>query len=234
MRRQRCGGESTGVAPHHAARARGTSVKSLPVNGLRSRYIRHVLCDAAPVTAVPFRLATPAFMTAPKPILGISTRPRPVGATRSVAVTSGAWDVVAIFGAAWALLGIADITLGWYPAAFDSPEWEFATISNSLIALTIPAQGLCLFLAAMVATHRVRLARTASIVLVLLAAVALVWGFLYVTLIPMAFKATGNNVLVLTGLKKSIAKSLLLVVAYPTVFIWCAILGWRRARPAGE
>lgn len=172
-------------------------------------------------------------MTAPKPILGMS-RPRSANVPRSIARPSAAWDLVAILGAAWTLLGIVDIALGWYPAAFDSPEWEFATISNSLIALTLPAQGLCLFLAAMVATQRVRLARAAAVLLLVLAALTLVWGFLYVTLIPMAFKATGSNLLVLTGLKKSIAKSLMLVVAYPTVFIWCAVLGWRRARPSSE
>ncbi len=138
-----------------------------------------------------------------------------------------AWRLLGLIGGTFAVLGFTDIALGWYPAAFGSPEWEFGTISGSLNALTIPMFGLYLLAASAVARGDGRSARILGALLATLAVALLVLGFLYVTVLPLALKAASGNPLLLLGIRKAIAKGILLGVGYLLLLIVGATRLWR-------
>jgi hypothetical protein len=141
-----------------------------------------------------------------------------------------AWKILSWLGATFAILGLADIALGWYPAAFGNTEWEFGTISGSLNALTIPMMGLYLLVASAAARDDRRSGRALSILLWLLAAGLVGLGLVYVTVIPIAIKAVAGNELVLLGMKKAIVKGLTLLAGYGLLLV----VGARRAGRIGE
>lgn len=141
-----------------------------------------------------------------------------------------AWRLLSWIGAVFVVLGIADIALGWYPAAFGNSEWEFGTISGSLNALTIPVMGLYLLAASAIARGDVVSGRVLGVVMAVLAVSLLVGGFIYVTVAPIALKAVAGNDLVLLGMKKAVAKALLLGVGYIGLLILGALRAWRVRR----
>lgn len=136
-----------------------------------------------------------------------------------------AWKLLSWLGAIFAVLGVADIALGWYPAAFGNPEWEFGTISGSLNALTIPMMGLYLLVASAVARDDRRSRRVLGILMWLMAVGVVGLGLVYITVIPIAIKSVAANELVLLGMKKAIAKGLVLLIGYVVLLI----VGARRA-----
>lgn len=130
-----------------------------------------------------------------------------------------AWRLLGWLGVIFSILGLADIALGWYPAAFGNTEWEFGTISGSLNALTIPMMGLYLVVASAVARHDHRSARVLSILLWLMVVVLVGLGLIYLTVIPIALKAVANNQLVLLGMQKAIVKGLVLLAGYTLLLV---------------
>ena len=132
-------------------------------------------------------------------------------------------------GATFFILGLADIALGWYPAAFGNTEWEFGTISGSLNALTIPMMGLYLLVASAVARADSRSCRALSILMWVMTAALLGIGLVYLTVIPIAIKAVAGSDLVLLGMKKAIAKALLLLIGYAMLLV----IGARRCGRVG-
>ncbi len=145
-----------------------------------------------------------------------------------------AWGLLSWLGATFTILGLSDIALGWYPAAFGNPEWEFGTISGSLNALTIPMMGLYLLVASAVARNDRRTARILGFVLWLMAAILVGLGLVYLTVIPIAIKAVAGNELVLLGMKKAIVKGLSLLLGYVTLLFVAARRAGRVRDKNGE
>ena len=139
----------------------------------------------------------------------------------------GAWSLLSWLGALFVILGLADIALGWYPAAFGNSEWEFGTISGSLNALTIPVMGLYLLVASAIARGDRTLGRILAVLLALMALGLLLLAFVYVTVVPVALKAVAGNDLVALGMKKAVVKAMLLGVAYVWLVVLAAHRAWR-------
>ena len=166
-------------------------------------------------------------MAAPKIVL-TGTHDRAARATRMVVPELG-WELLGWVGFAFVLIGGVDMLLAWYPAAFGSPEWEFGTVASTLNGLPLPTLGLMLIMASGVAQGRVWMARGASVTMIGLVVILVAIGILFITVVPLALQAVSNP-LARTGILKAIAKSSVLLVLYPALFSWVALLGFRRTR----
>jgi len=104
-----------------------------------------------------------------------------------------AWRVVGWLGLVLLVVGVIDVALRWYPVAFKSPEWEFATTSISIASLPIVSIGAVSLLFSFLQ----RSARTGVIIIgvlfTLLALLVMVWVILFGLDVPIALGAiTGH------------------------------------------
>jgi len=139
-----------------------------------------------------------------------------------------AWRTLGWLGLAYFIMALIDLALGWYPTRFGSPEWEFATISASLAGLAIPTLALYLILAAAQALDHKGTAKAVSIVMIVFALALPALGIFYLTNVPLALRATATNDVANFGMKKAIVKSLALFAGYETLYVFGAIIGFRR------
>ena len=138
-----------------------------------------------------------------------------------------AWSAMAAIGAAFFILGLLDIGLGWYPAAFGNLEWEFGTISGTLNALAIPMLGLYLMLASAIARSDRRVARIVVALMGLVLATLVVLGIIYLTVVPVAIKSVAGNALVSLGMKKGVVKAVTLGLADCALLVTGIVKGLR-------
>jgi hypothetical protein len=143
-----------------------------------------------------------------------------------------AWSAMATIGAAFFILGLLDIGLGWYPAAFGNLEWEFGTISGTLNALAIPMLGVYLMLASAIARSDQRMARIVSALMGVLLLTLVVLGVIYLTVVPVAIKSVSGNALVSLGMKKGVAKAVTLGLADCALLVTGMVKGLRVAKSA--
>lgn len=144
------------------------------------------------------------------------------------ASSAGLTALAGALGLAFAVIGLGDLALAWWPAAFGSPEWEFGTATATLNGFPVPVLGLTLLLGAALAGERPRLARTVAVLFLVLAVAILAIGLLWATTLPMAFQPTTNEVVRL-GLQKAVAKTALQLLAYLPLFVVLGVAGWRRS-----
>jgi hypothetical protein len=147
-----------------------------------------------------------------------------------VANAVAAWRTLDWLAVAFLVLGLTDIALGWFPLAFGKPEWEFGTISGSLNALTIPMFGLYLLLASAIARGDRRAGRVVAAIMAVLALFLAFLGVVYLTVAPIAIRSVADAPGASLGIRKAIAKALLLGVAYLVLLIVGARKGWRVGR----
>jgi hypothetical protein len=141
---------------------------------------------------------------------------------------ASAWRWIGGFGLVLAVVGMGDFVLAWYPTNWGSPEWEFATVTASYSGLPLPTMGLTALLASAVA-RGVRWQILLMSVGLILFAFALLAGFLlFLTTVPVALGAVQG--LPLLGIKKAVAKTTLLAIAFPGTYLLAGILGFRRLR----
>jgi hypothetical protein len=62
--------------------------------------------------------------------------------------TVGAWAALGWIGLVFLIVGGTDFVLAWFPTDFGSPEWEFATVTQSFNGLPIVLLGLGLLVIA--------------------------------------------------------------------------------------
>ena len=167
-------------------------------------------------------------MAAPRIIVTGSTKVAPPRVA-SVASDPAAWDFLGWIGLVFTIVGLLDIALAWYPAALGSPEWEFGTVASTLNALSVPAIGLMLVLASGVGVGRRWQILASSIALFTLALALVAVAALFLTVLPVAFQDVSNQ-LARTGLLKAAAKTVVLLVIYPAVFVWAGFQGLRKAK----
>jgi hypothetical protein len=139
------------------------------------------------------------------------------------------WYLIGWIGLVFAIIGGFDLLLTWYPPNLASPEWEFGTVSAMLDGLPVPTLGFVLLLGAGVARGQRWLVRTMATVLLVSAVLIVAAAFLYATTVPMALQSVPDP-MILTGLKKAIAKTSVQAVVYPFAFIFIAVKAWSHSR----
>ena len=102
------------------------------------------------------------------------------------------WNALGWFGLLLAVIGAVDIVLYFYPPAFASPEWEFATVAAAVSSLPLPTVGLAALVAWLLARGS-RGQKVIGAVVLLLAAAAVVAGYgLFLLNLPMALGAAAG------------------------------------------
>ncbi len=165
-------------------------------------------------------------MTARKPLVGESEKAgrRALGPAPHVA-----WALLGCVGLLLVVVGGTDILLTWYPLNIGDPEWEFGTVTASLNGLPSVTLGLALLLGNAVASGRRWTVLLVSSVFAVLVLWVMFAAFLYATNVPMALRSV-QDPLVLRGLKKAIAKTSIQSVAYPVMFAYLSIHGFRHLK----
>lgn len=110
--------------------------------------------------------------------------------TRDRANPDAGWRILGFIGVILALIGFVDILLNLYPPAFDSPEWEFGTVTRMLTSLPLATVGFAGLAAWGFARggrkSRVAIAVVSFVVLTMIAAAFL----LFLLNVPLAWSAT--------------------------------------------
>ena len=100
------------------------------------------------------------------------------------------WRILGFLGVLLAVIGFVDVLLNLYPPAFDSPEWEFGTVTRMLTSMPLPTVGFAGMAAWGFARggrkSRIALAVASFAVLALVAAAYL----LFLLNVPLAWSAT--------------------------------------------
>lgn len=169
-------------------------------------------------------------MSAPRVLIGEPPADADVRPSAPVR-PSAAWSLLLPVGLGFAAVGAADLALVWYPMGFGRAEWEFGSVTSTLNGLPVLVMGLAFLTMAALAAGRRWAARLLAVVFVLLALSVLAIAFLYATTVPVALKAVPDSTVAL-GLKKAIAKTSAQAMIYPVVFLWTAVVAWRRSSSA--
>lgn len=157
---------------------------------------------------------------------------RPTGAAFANASQLNGWRILGMVGLGFLIMSMLDLTLGWYPIDFGSPSWEFGTISATVAALSIPVLSLFLIMASGMALDRPKVVKAVGIGMIVMALFLAGLGVLWLTNVPLALKATSANQVVNFGVKKAIAKSLLLFTGYEILLVLGAVKALRRSTTA--
>jgi hypothetical protein len=143
----------------------------------------------------------------------VLARDKGKGATSVVPDPNTAWRWIGWFGLVLAIVGLWDFALAWYPTNWGAPEWEFGTVTASYSGLPLPTMGLIAMMASALA-RGVRWQVVLMSVGLLAFAVALLLGFLlFLTDVPVALRAVEG--VPLLGIKKAVAKTTVLALAFP-------------------
>lgn len=121
-------------------------------------------------------------------------------------------------GAVLAVVGAVDVALVWYPARFGVAEFEFASVAASLNSMPVVTLGLGLVVAASSALESRALAWTTVILAVAVALLLLVSMVLFGLTVPLALQAEVEPI-ILTGIKKQVAKSSVQLAAYAVAYV---------------
>jgi len=146
-------------------------------------------------------------------------------------------------GLIFSLVGWVDVALFYYPQRFGQPEWEFATVAQTLDAMPLPTLGLLfLCLAARAGAWRLGVRRIIAALAILLMIALAVLMIIFVLDIPVAMRALDQaqqaaqaqgqavNPAMRSGVKRVVAKSVVYAVAYMVTYATLAIAMWRRPK----
>ena len=140
---------------------------------------------------------------------------------------AAAWGWIGWLGLALAVAGLGDTLLAWYPTAFGTPEWEFATVVQTFSALPLVTMGFAGMLGAGLALGKRWLIVMMGIVL-LASTLSLIGALLlFMTDVPLALRAAQGVAEV--GVKKAIGKTVLLGVIFVVAYGGGAIAALRHA-----
>ena len=163
-------------------------------------------------------------LTAPKIIVN---EPTPISRARRAAkgeVPQG-WRYLAWVSAVLTAVGIGDIVIAYVPLRFGTIEWEFATIASTFAGLPLISMGLFGLLAAGLALPSSRLVLTAAVLMLLLAGGIIAGFVVFLTDAPIALASVPETVAL--GIRKAIAKTTLLAVAFALAYLVAAISALR-------
>lgn len=136
------------------------------------------------------------------------------------------WRALLVVGLLFAVIGGLELGMLWYPLQIGTMEWELGTVSAFFDLFPIFGLGLLLVMGAGLALGARWTVRIGVAVALLLA--VFMWGaaVLYATTLPAFLKAISNPIM-LTALKKGMAKTGVQVLFYPFGLLWLAAIGWR-------
>ena len=141
-------------------------------------------------------------------------------------------------GAALLLAGIADIGFFFFPAGFGDSSWEFGTIGQLMDSMPGPTMGILLLAVGARARGWNRVTRALAVLCALAALAILAMLVIFLLDLPVAWHAMTNvngqpaNDMVRAGLKRGIAKYLVLLPGYLGCYVTLTIAQWRSLRGA--
>lgn len=151
---------------------------------------------------------------------------------RSGARSGGAergWKAVGWFGALLAVIGLSDVALYWYPFAFASEEWQFATVAAAFSALPLATIGLAAVVGALLVVQaRNTMIVTASFLLVLALLVAASY-WMFMTNLPMALQAAEGAQG--PAIHRGIVRTTIKGVGFGSAYLVAAIMMFRHLPP---
>lgn len=146
-----------------------------------------------------------------------------------------------IGGLIFTLVGWVDLALFYYPARFGQPEWEFATVAQTMDALPLPTLGLLMFaLAARASDARLAWRRLVAALAILAILFLAVLTIIFVLDIPVAMQALERaqqaaqaqgqaaNPAMRAGVKRVVAKVVVYAIGYISAYTMLAIAMWRK------
>jgi len=171
-------------------------------------------------------------MAAPQMQVSSSTSPSTprLSPRKAVPSPSIGWELLGWVGLAFFVIGALDLAMGWIPARFGNPEWEFGTVSRTFDNLPITALGLTMLLASAAARGIDWALRATGLLALLLALFLFVGLVVYALDIPLAFRAVGASE-ARSGLKRAVLKALVQGMLYPIVLAAIGIKGIRLTLP---
>ena len=136
-----------------------------------------------------------------------------------------AWRMFGWFGLLLAIVGLVDVALQWYPVAFRSREWEFATISTTFATLPLLTLGATILLATFLTLGVRAGVMTMGVFFTLLGLGIVACYVLFALDIPIALKfATGPAGLTI---KKAIVRSLVMGACFGVAYLAAAVVSFR-------
>ena len=144
----------------------------------------------------------------------------------AVGALATAFRYLGWLGLVLAFVGAVDVALRWYPTAFHSVEWEFATTSLTIASLPLLSIGVAALLISFVALD-VRLgiavmAGAFTVLALLVGAVLLLFGLDVAVALGATF-APGPRI----EIQKSIARTFLMGVAFLSMYVGGAVISFR-------
>lgn len=136
-----------------------------------------------------------------------------------------AWHWVGWFAVALGLAGASDLVLAWIPLQLGNPQWEFATVAQSMSGLPLVTIGLAGVLGSGIARRRTRWIVVSATVLaiVALAIAAALW--LFWPNAGLALDQSSGTAAI--GVRRTIAKTLFLGLTFGTACTVGAIAAFR-------
>ncbi len=139
---------------------------------------------------------------------------------------SAAWKAIGWFAFLLSVVGLNEFLINWYPPAFNSPEWEFATIASSLGTLPMLTIGFAGLLGAFLALG-VRWGSVLMAVFVLLCGIAILGLFaVFMMDVPLALRATAATPAGL-AIRRGIVRAGVLGLAFGVGYLAAAVITLR-------
>jgi hypothetical protein len=138
--------------------------------------------------------------------------------------------MLAALGVAFVIIGLTELALLWWPLGFGNAIWEFGTLSTTFDSVPMWGLGAGLIVFAVLRSARTRpiWVRVLAVACVVVVLIFLVFALVYVTATPEVLRQTPPEAM--GAVRRSIAKTLVEIVAYTGVFGLVAVMLWRGVR----
>jgi hypothetical protein len=142
------------------------------------------------------------------------------------------WSVLFGGGVAFSIIGFTDVLLLWYPLAFGSLDWEFATLSGTFDALPLATIGMVMMGAGSIALRRARTSFVLSLLYLFLCIVVSAAAALFLLAVLAGMSAVDPSVEM--QFRRAVTKTSVLSVSYILLYGWLAWIVGRAGQPKGE
>ena len=154
------------------------------------------------------------------------------GPSRAQVGAEMAWGVWALVGWALAIVGLADITLLYFPARLASVDWEFGTIAGTIDGMPLLTIGFGAVTAATAARGRRGWLRAVSVLQLLVVLALLTLLAVFASDVPVALRAVEPALR--PTLLKAIVKTLLMGSVYVVLYLSLGVWTWRRSKSTAK
>lgn len=144
-----------------------------------------------------------------------------------IAAPRTAWRLLGWFGWLLFLVGGIDLASQWYPTAFKSAEWEFGVVSVTIASLPLLTIGATVVLASFLSRAKRGGVMMMGAFFALWFVVVGLMLVLFASDIPLAMRSPPGPAL--SAVKKAIARTLVMGVAYEIAYFIAAVTSFRYA-----